>query len=1043
VRRHDIPHALVSRLRFCAFPIVVVLVSWGHPAPCRAIDFPLFHHQGADPRQAETPDARHWAIDGEGTVHFDHTDPEFPERKVTYFPAVKKMVLLTYGAPGIDHTFGTSDAIALRCTARFQGQPRDHYLFLAWGTGYEYFQVVPNYEDYKNSSTRRGFWFGFTPAHQGSWVFVPYDWSTGYHTYEIIIPDRRRPGRIHFRADGAGGQLDRVVEWLPINDEKYAKVLFGSEQNRGLELFLDSYELYVPDVEPPPVPEPIAEWAVPRPYRIRVDVPDDQAEREPFQPFTARLDFQRLLADSGVEHQLSPQSVVVARYDPDSGNQTMIPHLLSEDFHYASRGEISWVLSSPEHRRFVIYFDARKPERSNAEPYPPQDYIALVGAGDNFRYNRPDGLDPIHSHAIMPISADFDGDGRVDLLARMSYGSTWRQPWFTVWFWRNVGTNEEPEYADFVYLRDSDGAPIDNGYNGIALYDWDSDGRPDLVTESAVYRNTGRLTAGGGPVLDRLADLPKLPRTLLGIWDHDGDGIHDAFCLNYTCHYVYEGPPRRNYEEFTLVRVINRAPAGQPPEFGDTEPVLRDGQAVTEALLPSGFYDVDGDGAVDIVGVERPTTRNPDEAQYCYWPAETGPGGSPVYGPRRYLPNSSINFGCDYIFGVQNDAYDGVLTSNMHRLFYCERVDYRDAARTVYRTPPPQPKLDQAYLDNAFIMVDRGPLMQRHARCGVDGYTGVDVKDWEGDGDWDLLGGDELGSIWLIRNIGDNARPVFAPATRIQANGRPIRITRWEYLPDGNPEFNLGQIKVRYVDWDADGDRDLITANNAHRVLFHQNVGSREQPMFTAAEIVTVEGEPAPFAMRSSVVTVDWNGDGLMDLVKTEAANQPSPAAGLMGSGTAVLFLRYRDGGQLRLRAGRPLFGEQDGYQLAAEEICDWDGDGDWDLLGNQGGWRSAGPVWCENVGGNDDPRWARPVALRCFGKQIVLSSHEKTMAAVDWHGNGRLDLVCGGEIGWFYFFRRPALDQPHPPLFTMSKVEIRGGVNDETPFNDETPNDE
>jgi hypothetical protein len=235
--------------------------------------------------------------------------------------------------------------------------------------------------------------------------------------------------------------------------------------------------------------------------------------------------------------------------------------------------------------------------------------------------------------------------------------------------------------------------------------------------------------------------------------------------------------------------------------------------------------------------------------------------------------------------------------------------------------------------------------------------------DFDGDDDWDLFGGDEIGQIWLIRNIGSNERPVFAPAERIHAGRRPMRITRWQYIPDGNPEFSLGQVKLRYVDWDNDGDCDLLAGNTTHRVLWYENTGTRTEPAFVGPTILQVAGQNAPFGLRSSIATVDW------------------------------------------------------------------DGDGDWDLLGNQGDWAKAGPVLCENVGTNENPRFKPPARLMCWGAPIVLSAHEKTMAAVDWYGAGKVDLVCGGESGYFYFFRRPRLESPTPPTATVSdSIEIRCG---------------
>ena len=66
------------------------------------------------------------------------------------------------------------------------------------------------------------------------------------------------------------------------------------------------------------------------------------------------------------------------------------------------------------------------------------------------------------------------------------------------------------------------------------------------------------------------------------------------------------------------------------------------------------------------------------------------------------------------------------------------------------------------------------------------------------------------------------------------------------------------------------------------------------------------------------------------------------------------------------------------------------------------------------------EPRFRREL-LRLFGQPILVGLHETSTKAVDWDGDGRLDLITGGESGRIYFFRRSALDAPAMPRFTVS----------------------
>ena len=144
--------------------------------------------------------------------------------------------------------------------------------------------------------------------------------------------------------------------------------------------------------------------------------------------------------------------------------------------------------------------------------------------------------------------------------------------------------------------------------------------------------------------------------------------------------------------------------------------------------------------------------------------------------------------------------------------------------------------------------------------------------------------------------------------------------------------------------------------------------------------------------------------------------------------GLLCLFRRYRADGRLRLGPGIPLI-HKSGTPLTPKnpEVCDWDSDGDWDVIGQAGEFGKGGPAFFENRGGNETPEFREPVRLKCQGKEITLSAHEHSFAAVDWYGTGQLDLVCGAESGWFFFFRRSALDAPGPvEAHVVDRVEAR-----------------
>jgi hypothetical protein len=109
--------------------------------------------------------------------------------------------------------------------------------------------------------------------------------------------------------------------------------------------------------------------------------------------------------------------------------------------------------------------------------------------------------------------ADFDADGRLDLVVGDTYGK--------IRYYRNTGTRRLPRFA----------APIDLGDLKIRVVpytaDWDVDGRPDVVASAASgevvwFRNLG---SGRFSTAERIAvpPVPYSPSVAVVDWNGDGD----------------------------------------------------------------------------------------------------------------------------------------------------------------------------------------------------------------------------------------------------------------------------------------------------------------------------------------------------------------------------------------------------------------------------------------------------------------------------------------------------------------------------------------
>jgi hypothetical protein len=142
----------------------------------------------------------------------------------------------------------------------------------------------------------------------------------------------------------------------------------------------------------------------------------------------------------------------------------------------------------------------------------------------------------------------------------------------------------------------------------------------------------------------------------------------------------------------------------------------------------------------------------------------------------------------------------------------------------------------------------------------------------------------------------------------------------------------------------------------------------------------------------SSVHAVDWNGDGKIDL--------------LVGDVRGHVYLVPNEGTPRKYAFGKERKLQSGGKSLlvngdAGPFACDWDGDGKLDLLVGAGD----GSVWFyRNIGKAKEPKLAAGVQLVPPGDARFGADAPKKptrgirakVCAVDWNGDGRLDLLVG-----------------------------------------------
>lgn len=230
--------------------------------------------------------------------------------------------------------------------------------------------------------------------------------------------------------------------------------------------------------------------------------------------------------------------------------------------------------------------------------------------------------------------------------------------------------------------------------------------------------------------------------------------------------------------------------------------------------------------------------------------------------------------------------------------------------------------------------------------------------DIDADGFSDILAGSFSGVPQLVCG-GENG---FAePRPVLDGSGETVLIAefwngqtnQWDRSGRSGSEGHCTSVAA--VDWDADGDQDLILGDyHGGRLYLQQNHGSAAKAAFSGTN-QPVEADGKPIAIEQGLAApriADWNGDGLFDILcggskggvflftNTGRLGQPRFAAAVSlvdpVDDPTDSFLR-----RVPASDGQPL-GPGSSFHI---EPCDYDGDGDLDLLvGARCSWLT-GPV--------------------------------------------------------------------------------------------------
>lgn len=511
------------------------------------------------------------------------------------------------------------------------------------------------------------------------------------------------------------------------------------------------------------------------------------------------------------------------------------------------------------------------------------------------------------------LTKDFDGDGRDDVLIGVGdwhdYG--WddaydgvRQAWKhgrcrgLVYLLRNLGSREKPQWTEPALVRIENGEPVETmGNPHPMLEDWDGDGDLDLILSDfpgsfTYFENIGTRT---NPVYASgrlLHDTQKRPLAapqcipIPQVIDWDGDGKLDILAAqedSRVCFYRNTG---------TFWKGM--------PVFESGEFLRAEREFLHFGTLVSPFVvDFDGDGDQDIVvgdsagylawfenlsgprAVEpkwdgphylscaepaddyRDVTVRPDTLQCSPFKHRAGHNGS-IQGPVE----AGFGYTCESVADWDGDGdldivYNGIWGKPM----LLENIGTRK--KPGFAAPRGievewgaggQPELKWGWLT---------PTRTGHPKeLVVQWRTTPLMYDLNGDGLMDLVMADTGGTLAFFERYRDSSGALRLKAPQHvfvdNATDRPMAVTGWYEGYGRGRGGNSGRRKFCLVDWDGDGNLDLVM-NGGFNVVLWRQVGYEKgvyrfarQGELTTQRIAGHSTCPAP---------CDFDGDGVDDLV--------------------------------------------------------------------------------------------------------------------------------------------------------------------------------
>jgi hypothetical protein len=587
-----------------------------------------------------------------------------------------------------------------------------------------------------------------------------------------------------------------------------------------------------------------------------------------------------------------------------------------------------------------------------------------------------------------PMPVDWDGDGDLDLLVDCPC-----KPYNGIWFFENPGGSKTPVFKA--------GKRVHASRRNIQVCWVDGKSRfllpgaevsADFTKTTKIYQTT------------RVEKHRKIRANQWKYVDYDGDGALDLIVgvgiwddygwdNAYNAKGEWTNGPLRGF-----IYLMRNEGTTAKPKYAAPAKVRAGGKAVDAYGRPSpNFADFDGDGDLDLLCGEFVDS-------FTYF-ENTGTRRAPKYSAGRKLTHNGKTLTMDLEMIMPSAAdWDGdgdmdlIVGDEDGRVALVEHTGKVGDGLPQFLPP--------VYFKQEANEVKFGALS---TPAGFD---------WDGDGDEDIICGNTAGYIAFIENLSGPKveRPRWAAPQRLKAGGKTLRIMAGPNGSIQGPcERKWGYTTQTVADWDHDGRPDIVVNSILGKIVWYRNIGTRKAPKLSASQPINVEwraeqpalkwgwmrpsGKALLTQWRTTPVVVDWNRDGLNDLLMLDH------------DGYLMLFPRSKRGGKLLLHEPQRIFETNPGYVRLNSKtaggsgrrklcVADWDGDGRLDVLANS----PNAELW-QNVA--DREGMYKLINRGTLFKRNI-SSHTTSPTVVDWNGDGVPDLLVGAEDGFLYYGRNP-----------------------------------